>query len=78
MKPTKINAVLFLGVIAITGILVVQLFLMKQASGNEELKFNQKVHIALLEVVKKLYQGTNSELPSDNPVKKIAKCKASQ
>ncbi len=29
-------------------------------------------HIALLEVAKKLYEGTNHELPSDNPVQKVS------
>ncbi len=49
-----------------------QLFWTKQAFGIEEKKFSQKVHIALLEVAKKLYQGTNRELPAENPVKKMA------
>ncbi|HEY0092226.1 MAG TPA: HAMP domain-containing sensor histidine kinase, partial [Flavobacterium sp.] len=38
----------------------------------EEKKFSQKIHIALLEVAKKLYEGTNHELPSENPVQKIS------
>ena len=38
----------------------------------EEKKFSQKVHIALLEVVKQLYEGTNHEIPTENPIKKIA------
>jgi len=64
--------VLFLGVIAIIGILAVQLFLMKEAFNNEEKKFNQKVHIALLEVVKELYGGDVSKMPQQSPINKIS------
>ena len=57
---------------AIVGILIAQLLWTKQAFSLEEKKFSQKAHIAMLEVAKKLYQGTNHDLPAENPVKKIA------
>ena len=57
---------------AIIGILIAQLLWTKEAFNLEEKKFSQKVHIALLEVVKKLYEGTTSELPAENPIKKVA------
>lgn len=72
MKTKKLNIIIVLGLVATLGILIVQLLWTKQAFNLEEKKFSQKAHIALLEVVKKLYQGTNSELPSENPIKKIA------
>ena len=72
MKTKKLNSIIVLGLIAIIGILIAQLLWTKEAFNLEEQKFTQKTHIALLEVVKKLYQGTNSELPSENPIKKIA------
>jgi two-component system, OmpR family, phosphate regulon sensor histidine kinase PhoR len=72
MKINKLNIIIVLGLIAIIGILIAQLLWTKQAFSLEEKKFSQKVHIALLEVAKKLYEGTNHELPSENPVKKIA------
>ncbi|OXB09514.1 Two-component system sensor histidine kinase [Flavobacterium psychrophilum] len=49
-----------------------QLLWTKQAFTLEEKKFSQKAHIALLEVVKHLYEGTNHDLPAENPIKKIA------
>ncbi len=49
-----------------------QLLWTKQAYTIEEKKFSQKVYIALLEVAKKLYEGTNNELPSENPIKKVS------
>ena len=72
MKMNKLNSVIVLGLIAIIGILIAQLLWTKQAFTLEEKKFSQKAHIALLEVAKKLYEGTNHELPAENPVQKIS------
>ena len=72
MKKNKLNIIIVIGLIATIGILVAQLLWTKQAFSLEEKKFSQKVHIALLEVAKKLYEGTNHELPSENPVSEIA------
>ena len=72
MKINKLNSVILLGLIAIIGILIAQLLWTKQAFTFEEKKFSQKVHIALLEVAKKLYEGTNHELPAENPVQKVS------
>jgi two-component system phosphate regulon sensor histidine kinase PhoR len=72
MKITKLNSMLVLGLVAIVGILVAQLLWTKEAYDIEEQKFSQKAHIALLEVVKKLYEGTNHELPAENPVRKVS------
>ena len=72
MKTKNLNIIILLGLVATIGILIAQLLWTKEAFNLEEKKFSQKTHIALLEVVKKLYEGTNSELPSKNPVNKIA------
>lgn len=72
MKTKNLNIIIVLGLVATIGILIAQLLWTKEAFNLEEKKFSQKVHIALLEVVKKLYQGTTSELPSHNPVNKMA------
>lgn len=72
MKLTKLNSSILIGLIAIIGILVAQLLWTKEAFSVEEKKFSQRAHVALLEVAKKLYQGTNQELPGKNPVQKIS------
>jgi two-component system phosphate regulon sensor histidine kinase PhoR len=72
IKKNKLNSIIVLGLVAIIGILVAQLLWTKQAYSLEEKKFSQKVHIALLEVAKKLYEGTNHELPAENPVQKVS------
>ncbi|MBS7233248.1 HAMP domain-containing histidine kinase [Flavobacterium psychroterrae] len=72
MKINKLNSIILLGLIAIISILVAQLLWTKEAFTLEQKKLSQKTHIALLEVAKKLYEGTNHELPAQNPVRKIA------
>lgn len=72
MKTKKLNIIIVIGLVAIIGILIAQLLWTKEAFTLEEKKFSQKAHIALLEVVKLLYEGTNNELPAQNPIKKIS------
>jgi len=54
------------------GIIIAQLLWTKEAFNLEEKKFTQKVHIALLEVAKKLYEGKNHELPANSPINKVS------
>jgi two-component system phosphate regulon sensor histidine kinase PhoR len=72
LKINKLNSIIILGLIAIISILMAQLLWTKEAFTLEQKKLSQKAHIALLEVAKKLYEGTNHELPAQNPVQKIA------
>jgi two-component system, OmpR family, phosphate regulon sensor histidine kinase PhoR len=72
MKFNKLNSIIVLGLVAIIGIIVAQLLWTKEAFNLEEKKFSQKVHVALLEVVKKLYEGTSHELPTESPIEKIS------
>lgn len=72
LKINKLNSIIILGLVAIISILVAQLLWTKEAFNLEQKKLSQKAHIALLEVAKKLYEGTNHELPAQNPVQKIA------
>ena len=72
MKLTRLNIIMLLGLIAITGILIIQLFLLRQAIRQEENKFSQKARVALLEVARRVYQDSHEELPEINPVKEIS------
>lgn len=72
MKLNKLNSSILIGLIAIIGILIAQLLWTREAFNSEDKKFSQKAHIALLEAAKKLYRGTNLELPGKNPVQKIS------
>jgi two-component system, OmpR family, phosphate regulon sensor histidine kinase PhoR len=72
MKLNRLNIIIFLGLIAIAGILVIQLYLLRQAVKQEENTFEQKARLALLEVAKRLYQDKKQELPELNPVKEVS------
>ncbi len=56
--------------VATIGILIAQLLWTKEAFNLEEKKFSQKVHIALLEVARKLYKENDAQIV--NPVNKVA------
>jgi two-component system phosphate regulon sensor histidine kinase PhoR len=72
MKINRLNIVIVLGLVAITGILAVQLLWTKHAFNSERKKFGQKVQISLLQVLNKLYEINKSELPLQNPINKIS------
>lgn len=70
MEIKKLNIIISLGLVAIIGILIAQLLWTKQAYNLEDRKFNQKVNIALMEVVDKMTEGKASF--TENPVQIIA------
>ncbi|MES2679661.1 MAG: HAMP domain-containing sensor histidine kinase [Bacteroidota bacterium] len=72
MKINKLNSVIVLGLVAITGILSLQLLWTKQAFNLEEKKFSEKVQITLLHVVDRLYKINNNAFPLKNPINKIS------
>ncbi|KFF19046.1 sensor histidine kinase [Flavobacterium hydatis] len=72
MKINRLNSIILLGFIAIIGILVAQLLWTKEAFMLEQKKLNQKTHIALLEVAKKLHESSSNELPAQSPIQKIS------
>ncbi len=70
MEIKKLNIIITLGLVAIIGILIAQLLWTKQAYNLEDRKFNQKVNIALMEVVDKMSEGKTSF--TENPVQIVA------
>jgi two-component system phosphate regulon sensor histidine kinase PhoR len=72
LKINKINIVLVLGLIAIIGILVVQILWTRQAFSMEGKKFSQKVHVSLLHALERLYKIDNKEFPLKNPINKVS------
>jgi two-component system phosphate regulon sensor histidine kinase PhoR len=70
MEIKKLNIIITLGLVAIIGILVAQLLWTRQAYNLEDKKFNQKVNIALMEVVDKMSGGKTSF--TENPVQIVA------
>src|SRR5690606_33660510 len=72
MNNRKIRFIIVFGLLAIIGIIIIQFILFKQAFNLEEKKFSQKVHSALLEVVKNLANTNRNKIPLSNPVNQIS------
>lgn len=70
MEIKKLNIIITLGFVAIIGILIAQLLWTRQAYNLEDEKFDQKVNIALMEVVEKLSGGETSF--TESPVQNIS------
>ena len=63
---------MFIGLLAIVGVITMQLFMLKQAYMFERKEFAEKIHFALQDVVEKIYRDNNSELPATSPIKKVS------
>lgn len=72
MKFNKFNTVIFIGFLAIVGVIIMQLFLLNQAYVFEKRDTEDKIHFALQDVVEKIYQDNNSEMPVGNLIKKVS------
>ncbi|NDI98608.1 HAMP domain-containing histidine kinase [Flavobacterium sp. LaA7.5] len=72
MKFNKLNIIVFIGLLAIVGVITMQLVMLKQAFMFERKEFGEKIHFALQDVVNKIYRDNNSELPVTTPIKKVS------
>jgi two-component system, OmpR family, phosphate regulon sensor histidine kinase PhoR len=72
MKNSTLRWLMLLGMIAILSNSGIQLYLLHQAFSEGQKKFSQTVHIALLEVVKKMYGHDIGNAPETGPVKKVS------
>jgi two-component system phosphate regulon sensor histidine kinase PhoR len=68
MKKPAIRLVIFLGVISIIGVIAIQVYFFQITFNNEERKLNQKIQVALWDVVEQIYELNNIEFVGDNPV----------
>ena len=71
MKFNKLNTIIFIGLIAIIGVLVMQLLTLTQAYAFEKKEFSEKIHFALQDVVSKIHKDNKTELPIDSQIKKV-------
>ncbi|TRW22757.1 HAMP domain-containing histidine kinase [Flavobacterium zepuense] len=72
MKFNKLNIIVFIGLIAIVGVLTMQLVMLNQAYMFEKKELGEKIHFALQDVVTKIYRDNDSELPAETPIKKVS------
>lgn len=72
MNNKLIRFLLIAGSLTILANFAIQVNLLRLAYKEGEKKFSQTIHIALLEVVKKIYNNTPNHMPQNNPVKKVS------
>jgi two-component system, OmpR family, phosphate regulon sensor histidine kinase PhoR len=72
MNKNFIRFLLIAGSITILANFAIQVNLLRHAYNEGEKKFSQTVHIALLEVVKKISNNAPDHMPQNNPVRKVS------
>ena len=73
MNKRNFRIIIPLALLSILAIIGIEVHWLNQAIDFEETSFDQKVHLSLLEVVKKLYADDNSNIPVNNPIQRISK-----
>lgn len=68
MRKPAIRIVILLGVISIIGVIAIQVYFFQISFNNEERKLNQKIQVALWDVVEQIYQLNNVRHVGKNPV----------
>ncbi len=72
MKINTLNIIVFIGLVAIVGVLTMQLLMLNQAYNFEKKEIGEKIHFALQDVVEKIYRDNNNDLPEASPIKKVS------
>ncbi len=72
MKINKLNSVIFFGLVAIIGVIIMQLLLLNQALDFEKKDLDDKIHFALQDVVSKIYADNETPLPITNQIQKVS------
>ncbi len=72
MKRNQIRFIVILGAFAIIGIIIVQIYWLKNAWSIKEKEFNQTVQIALRQVAEKMSAYSQTVLPNANPVNQLS------
>ena len=72
MKFNTLNIIVFIGLIAIVGVITMQLVMLNQAYTFEKKEMGEKIHFALQDVVNKIYRDNESEPPAATPIKKVS------
>ncbi len=72
LKFNTLNIIVFIGLLAIVGVITMQLVMLNQAYTFEKKELGEKIHFALQDVVNKIYRDNNNELPNASPIKKVS------
>ena len=71
MKFTRLNSIIFVGLLSIVGVLIMQLLMLNRAYTLEKKDMEDKIHFALQDVVKRIYRDNKTGLSITNQIKKI-------
>jgi two-component system phosphate regulon sensor histidine kinase PhoR len=71
LKFNRLNSIIFAGFLSIIGVLIMQLLMLNQAYSFEKKEFEDKIHFALQDVVKRIYRDNKTDLAITNQIKKI-------
>lgn len=72
MRLTKFNIVIFIGFLAIVGVIIMQLLLLNKALKFEKKELESKIFFALQDVVERIYSDNKSSIPFNNQIKKVS------
>jgi two-component system phosphate regulon sensor histidine kinase PhoR len=72
LKFNKLNIIVFIGLLAIVGVLIMQLLMLNRAYAFEKKELGEKIHFALQDVVNRIYRDNENELPNTSPIKKVS------
>jgi len=72
LKFNTLNIIVFIGLLAIVGVITMQLVMLNQAYTFEKKEMGEKIHFALQDVVNKIYRDNTNELPNTTPIKKVS------
>ena len=72
MKFNNIKIVVLIGIIAFIGIIVIEVYWLRQAFDLEEKKFSQNTQVSILEVANEIDAYYGYQAPLINPVKKVS------
>lgn len=72
LKFSKLNIIVFAGLLAITGVITMQLVMLGEAYSFEKKEVGEKIHFVLQDVVNKIYRDNGNEPPAATPIKKVS------
>ncbi|MEL6988665.1 MAG: sensor histidine kinase, partial [Bacteroidota bacterium] len=72
MTEKEIRGLIILGMVTILTLLSLQVYWVYNSWKNEDSSFNQSVNIALRNVAQSLATFNNSELPTNNLIRRLA------
>jgi len=72
LKFNRLNIIIFIGLLAIVGVLFMQLLTLTQAYAFEKKELGEKIHFALQDVVARIHKDNETEMPLESQIKKIS------